>query len=124
MITIMTPVGMLAGTVMVEDSLTGSCTSASEGILTDVAMSIAEFMGDSRDIGLGIFNATMLAAGVYGMFGLTGKAETWRLFCYLPGEYYRKVETMSLGKLTMMVMVWGGSAKVVLELLTRDDRSR
>lgn len=58
------------------------------------------------------------------MFGLTGKAEAWRLFRYLPGEYYRKVETMSLGKLKMMVMVWGGSAKVVLELLTRDDRSR
>ncbi|BBT93008.1 hypothetical protein WP8W19C02_P10550 (plasmid) [Enterobacter cloacae] len=30
MITIMTPVGMLAGTVLVEDSLTGSCTSAPE----------------------------------------------------------------------------------------------
>ncbi|KFA85142.1 MULTISPECIES: DUF4225 domain-containing protein [Enterobacter] len=41
------------------------------------------------------------------MFGLTGKAEAWRLFRYLPGEYYRKVETMSLGKLTMKVMGWG-----------------
>ncbi|EPF6317801.1 DUF4225 domain-containing protein [Enterobacter cloacae] len=85
--------------------------SVSEGILTDVAMSIAEFMVDSRDIGLGIFNATMLAGGVYGMFGLTGKAEAWRLFRYLPGEYYRKVETMSLGKLTMMVMVWGAAPR-------------
>lgn len=31
---------------------------------------------------------------------------------------------MSPGKLTMKVLGWGGSAKVVLELLTRDDRSR
>ncbi len=49
---------------------------------------------------------SMLAAGVYGMIGLTGKAEAWRLFRYLPGEYYRKVETMSMGKLTMKVMGW------------------
>ncbi|MCL8181263.1 DUF4225 domain-containing protein [Enterobacter hormaechei subsp. hoffmannii] len=55
---------------------------------------------------------------------MTGKADAWRLFRYLPGDYYRKVETMSPGKLTMKVMGWGVSAKVVLELLTRDDRSR
>ncbi|HHH3527077.1 DUF4225 domain-containing protein [Enterobacter hormaechei] len=54
-------------------------------------------MGFSRDVGLGIFNATTLAASVYGVFGMTGKAEAWRLFRYLPGDYYRKVETMSLG---------------------------
>ncbi|MDM7098935.1 DUF4225 domain-containing protein, partial [Enterobacter hormaechei] len=70
-------------------------------------MSIAEFMGFSRDVGLGIFNATTLAASVYGVFGMTGKADAWRLFRYLPGDYYRKVETMSPGKLTMKVMGWG-----------------
>ncbi|XOL94181.1 DUF4225 domain-containing protein [Enterobacter hormaechei] len=26
---------------------------------------------------------------------MTGKADAWRLFRYLPGDYYRKVETMS-----------------------------
>jgi len=87
-------------------------------------MSIAEFMGFSRDVGLGIFNATTLAASGYGVLGMTGRADAWRLFRYLPGDYYRKVETMSPGKLTMKVMGWGVSAKVVLELLTRDDRSR
>ena len=60
-------------------------------------MFIAEFMGFRRDVGLGIFNATTLAASVYGVCGMTGKAEAWRLFRYLPGDYYRKVETMSLG---------------------------
>ncbi|MEG5364584.1 MULTISPECIES: DUF4225 domain-containing protein [Enterobacter cloacae complex] len=49
---------------------------------------------------MGIFNVTMLAASVYGVFGMTGKADAWRLFRYLPGDYYRKVETMSPGKLT------------------------
>lgn len=87
-------------------------------------MSIAEFMGFSRDVGLGVFNATTLAASVYSVFGLTGKAEAWRLFRYLPGDYYRKVQTMSPGKLSMKVLGWGVSAKVVLELLTHDDQNR
>ncbi|MDK9637872.1 DUF4225 domain-containing protein [Enterobacter hormaechei] len=133
MIAMMTPAGMLAGAVLVGDALNTVSREAarqflnepaSEGILADGAMSVAEFMGFSRDVGLGIFNATTLAANVYGVFGLTGKAEAWRLFRYLPGDYYRKVETMSPGKLTMKVLGWGVSAKVVLELLTRDDRNR
>ena len=44
-------------------------------LIADGAMSIAEFMGFSRDVGLGIFNATTLAASVYGVFGMTGKAD-------------------------------------------------
>jgi hypothetical protein len=60
-------------------------------------------MGFSRDVGLGVYNATTLAASVYGVFGLTGKAEAWRLFRYLPGDY-RKVQTMSPGKLSMKVL--------------------
>ncbi|WP_409451029.1 DUF4225 domain-containing protein, partial [Escherichia coli] len=72
---------------------------ASEGILADGAMSVAEFMGFSRDVGLGIFNATTLAASVYGVFGLTGKAEAWRLFRYRPGDYYRQGDPLSPGQL-------------------------
>lgn len=133
MIASMTPVGMLAGAILVGDALNTVSREAarqllnepaSQGILADGAMSIAEFMGFSRDIGLGVFNATTLAASVYSVFGLTGKAEAWRLFRYLPGDYYRKVQTMSPGKLSMKVLGWGVSAKVVLELLTHDDQNR
>ncbi|WP_108376689.1 DUF4225 domain-containing protein [Enterobacter hormaechei] len=133
MIASMTPVGMLAGAVLVGDALNTVSREAarqllnepaSQGILADGAMSIAEFMGFSRDVGLGVFNATTLAASVYSVFGLTGKAEAWRLFRYLPGDYYRKVQTMSPGKLSMKVLGWGVSAKVVLELLTHDDQNR
>lgn len=59
---------------------------ASQGMFADSAMSIAEFKGFSRDIGLGVYNATTLAASVSGVFGLTGKAEAWRLFRYLPAN--------------------------------------
>ncbi|EHX7722140.1 DUF4225 domain-containing protein [Salmonella enterica] len=133
MIASMTPIGMLAGAVLVGDALNTVSREAarqllnepaSQGILADGAMSIAEFMGFSRDVGLGVFNATTLAASVYSVFGLTGKAEAWRLFRYLPGDYYRKVQTMSPGKLSMKVLGWGVSAKVVLELLTHDDQNR
>ncbi|WP_096149258.1 DUF4225 domain-containing protein, partial [Enterobacter hormaechei] len=71
MIATMTPAGMLAGAVLVGDALNTVSREAarqllnepaSEGILADGAMSVAEFMGFSRDVGLGIFNATALAA--------------------------------------------------------------
>lgn len=55
-------------------------------MFADSAMSIAEFKGFSRDVGLGVYNATTLAASVSGVFGLTGKAEAWRLFRYLPAN--------------------------------------
>lgn len=73
-------------------------------MLADGAMSVAEFMGFSQNIGLGVYNATTLAASVYGVFGLTSKAEAWRLFKYLLGDYYRKLQTMSPGKLSMKVL--------------------
>lgn len=133
MIISMTPVGMLAGAILIGDAFNTISREAarqllnapaSQGMFADSAMSIAEFMGFSRDVGLGVYNATTLAASVYGVFGLTGKAEAWRLFRYLPGDYYRKVQTMSPGKLSMKVLGWGVSAKVVLELLTHDDQNR
>ncbi len=67
----MTPVGMPAGAVLIGDALNTLTRevarqllheSSSEGILAEGAMSVAEFMGFSRDVGLGIFNATTLAA--------------------------------------------------------------
>lgn len=69
MIASMTPAGMLAGAILVGDALNTVTReaarqllneTASEGILADGAMTVAEFMGFSRDVGLGIFNATTL----------------------------------------------------------------
>ncbi|EGT5186920.1 DUF4225 domain-containing protein [Cronobacter sakazakii] len=133
MIATMTPVGMLAGAVLIGDAVNTVSREAarqflnepaSQGILADGTMSVAEFMGFSREVGLGVFNATTLAANVYSVFGLIGKAEAWRLFRYVPRDYYRKVDTMSRGKLSMKVIGWGVSAKVVLEQLTNDNRVR
>lgn len=133
MIASMTPVGVLAGAVLVADAANSVSREvahqflnepSSEGVLADGAMSVAEFMGFSRDVGLGIFNAATLPANVYSVFGLIGKSESWRLFRYIPKDYYRKVNTMPRPKLAMKVVGWGVSAKVVLEQLTNDNQSR
>lgn len=62
MIASMTPAGMLAGAILVGDALNTVTReaarqllneTASEGILADGAMTVAEFMGFSRDVSLG-----------------------------------------------------------------------
>ncbi len=71
---------------------------------------------------LTIYYSVALAANVYSVFGLIEKPAAWRLFRYVPRDYYRRVHTMSRQKLAMKVVGWGVSAKVVFELVT-DERS-
>jgi hypothetical protein len=90
MIATMTPAGMLAGAVLVGDALNTVSREAarqflnepaSEGILADGAMSIAEFMGFSRDVWPGdLLMQPRLQPAFYGVFGMTGKAEALASF--------------------------------------------
>lgn len=91
-------------------------------MLADGSMSVAEFMGVSRDAGLAAYYSVALAANVYSVFGLIEKPAAWCLFRCVPRDYYRRVHTMSRQKLAMKVVGWGVSAKVVFELVT-DERS-
>ncbi|MDU7480891.1 MAG: DUF4225 domain-containing protein [Hafnia alvei] len=65
----------------------------------------AETMGFSRNSGLGIYKSVSLAANAYSIFGLFRRPGAWRLFRYLPADYYRKVSTMSRPKLTIKLSV-------------------
>ena len=62
-----------------------------------------------------------LGASVYSIFGLARKPGAWRLFRWLPRDYYRKVDTMSKPKLTMKIAGYGVKAKVIFDLLATDN---
>jgi len=134
MISSMTPIGMLAGATLFIDGVNGiskevsllryGTESHSEGIFADGAMEAAQFMGFSPNTGLAFYNAATLSASVYSVFGLARKPGAWRLFRWLPRDYYRKVDTMSRPKLTMKIVDYGVKAKVIFDLLTTDQRSR
>ncbi|SCC02751.1 Protein of unknown function [Kosakonia oryziphila] len=55
------------------------------------------------------------------IFGLFRRPGTWRLFRYLPTDYYRKVSTMSRSKLTMKIVGYGVKAKVIFDLMSVTD---
>lgn len=129
----MNPLGMLAGATLVMDGINGITREInrnfldkpdSEGVFADSAMSAAEFMGFRSDVGLAVYKSVSLAASVYGVFGLLRKPGTWRLFHYLPQDFYRNVSSMSRPKLTMKIVGYGLNARIIFDLLTTDTSSR
>lgn len=134
MISTMTPIGMLAGAVLVTDGFNGvsqeiinnfspAGSAYSEGIFGDAAMEGAEFLGFKPETGLAFYNAVTLTASVYSVFGVARKAGAWRLFRSMPTDFFRKVDSMSRPKLTMNIVGYGLKAKVVFDLLTLDQSS-
>lgn len=83
-------------------------------------MNVAHFMGFRPEIGLAIYNAVTLSASVYSIFELARKPEAWRLFKWMPRDFYRKVDTMSRPKLTMKIVGYGLKAKVIFDLLSTE----
>ena len=84
-------------------------------------MEAAQFLGFSSKNGLAFYNAVTLGASVYNIFGLARKPGAWRLFRWLPRDYYRKVGTKSKPKLTMKIAGYGVKAKVIFDLLATDN---
>ncbi|MCR1552896.1 MAG: DUF4225 domain-containing protein [Enterobacter cloacae] len=130
MFSTMTPIGMLAGAILVMDGINGLSKeiipgiygkeSKTEGFVADGAMNVAHFMGFSPETGLAIYNTVTLSASVYSIFGLARKPEAWRLFKWMPRDFYRKVDTMSRPKLTMKIVGYGLKAKVIFDLLSTE----
>lgn len=125
----MTPVGMLAGATLVMDGLNGISKEInnqllgkqnSQGAFADGAISAAQFLGFSGNTGLAVYNGISLAANAYGVFGLMRKPNAWRLFHYVPQDFYRKVSSMSRPMLTMKIVGYGLKAKIIFDLLTTE----
>ncbi len=132
MMSTMTPLGALAGAVLVMDGLNGLSKELiprlsgehTEGMFADGAMQTAEFIGFKPESGLAFYNTVTLTANVYSIWGLARKPGAWRLFRWMPRDYFRKVDTMSRPKLTMKIVGWGVKAKVIFDLLSLNEQSR
>lgn len=130
MISTMTPIGVLAGAVLVVDGINGITREAinqwqgdmtySEGIFADAAMEAAEFMGFKAETGFAFYNAISLSAGICGILGLTLRSGARRLFRWIPTDYYRKVSKMSRPKLAMRIAGFGLKSKVIFDLISID----
>lgn len=124
------PLGILAGAILITDginqiskeaiNISKTPNSKSEGIIADQTMGLAKFMGFKPESGLAAYDSVSLAASVYTIVGLSRRPEAWRLFRYLPGDFYRKLSSMSKPKLTMKIAGYGVKAKVIFDLLNTD----
>lgn len=61
----------------------------------DVYGETADFLGFDKRLGLLAYQVVDLTTSYYGIFKLTLKPEAWRLYKYIPTDYYRKVQIMS-----------------------------
>lgn len=130
MLATMPAVGMLAGAVLVVDGINGITrevshirnggTSQYEGVMAHGATELAQFMGFKAESGLALYNSVSLVASVYSIVGLTRKTAAWRLFRWVPRDYYRQVDNMSKSKLTMKIVGYGVKAKIIFDLLSTE----
>ncbi|MDQ8581724.1 DUF4225 domain-containing protein [Klebsiella aerogenes] len=130
MVSTMTPIGMLAGAILVMDGINGLSKEIipgiygkefkTQGFVADSAMEMAHFMGFKPETGLALYNTLTLSASVYSIFGLASKSEAWRLFRWMPRDFYRQVDTMSRPKLTMKIVGYGLKAKVIFDLFSTE----
>ena len=131
MLVTMPPIGMLAGAILVIDGVNGISKeidflfngekSNTEGYFANKSTELAKFMGFKKESGLAVYNTISLASSIYSIAGLSRRPEAWRLFRYLPVDYYRKVSTMSTPKLTMKIAGYGVKAKVIFDLINTDN---
>lgn len=133
MVASMNPIGMLAGATLFVDGINGITREAShlrygdsahsEGIFADSSMEAAKFMGFTPETGLATYKAATLVSSVYGITGAMRKPEAWKLFRWLPTDYFRKVETMNRTELTMKIIDYGIKGRVIFELINNSKSS-
>ncbi|HHA1505309.1 TPA: DUF4225 domain-containing protein [Enterobacter ludwigii] len=109
MMSSMTPVGVVAGAVIVVNGFNTISREAAhnllgdkqtEGIFADGSMEIAEFLGFSRQQGLRL------------------KPEAQRLWYWTRPDFFRKVSGTPRPAMALKIAGWGVKAKVAFDLLT------
>jgi len=69
----------------------------------DAYMGAAEFLGFERKTGMLAYQGVNLVTSVYGIFRPILKPESWRLYDWLPTDFYRKISTMTSPALALEV---------------------
>lgn len=129
MMATMTPLGVIAGAIIIVNGVNTISRAAartllddkqSEGIFADGSMEVAEYMGFSRQQGLGAYKAVTLISDVYGMYGLRFRPQAQRLWYWTRPDFFRKVSNTSRPELALKIAGWGLNASVAVNLLSID----
>ncbi|KHN49520.1 DUF4225 domain-containing protein [Pectobacterium fontis] len=123
-----TYIGKLAGAHIVLSSASASLESFLHligrddeiGFMKSGYMHAAEFLGFDKKAGLLAYHSVDLVTSFYGIVKLTLKPDAWRLFRYIPSDYYRKINTMSRASL-MLKMIGAGNKIRIMSDIYKDD---
>ncbi|WP_034949413.1 DUF4225 domain-containing protein [Erwinia oleae] len=103
---------VLSGLSSVQENVKKIITGQQQpGFMKKGYMGMAEFLGFDEKLGVLAYQTVDLTTSYYGLLKLTVKPEAWRLYNYLPGDYYRKVNTLS--KPALALKVTGASTKLL-----------
>ncbi|HDL8055012.1 DUF4225 domain-containing protein [Yersinia enterocolitica] len=98
--------GNIVGTIVGAHLILNGASSISEGVqrlrgnknatgfMQDAYMGTAEFLGFERKTGMLAYYVADLTTSFYGVIKLSLKPDAWRLYKYIPSDYYRKISSM------------------------------
>ncbi|MFT8209628.1 MAG: DUF4225 domain-containing protein [Symbiopectobacterium sp.] len=90
------------------------------GFMKSGYIKTAEFLGFDKKSGLLAYHSVDLVTSFYGIVKLTLKPDAWRLFRYIPSDYYRKINTMSRASLTLKMIGAGNKIRVMSDIYNDD----
>lgn len=81
----------------------------------------AEFLGFDKKVGLVAYHSVDMSLALYGIFKLSLKPDAWRLYRFIPDDYYRQINTMSRAALSLKFISAGNKARIISGALNNDE---
>ncbi|BCQ43372.1 hypothetical protein ERHA55_08990 [Erwinia rhapontici] len=70
-------------------------------------------MGFDLRIGLTTYHSMEIVSSAYGVFKMSLKADAWRLYKFIPSDFYIQVGRMSKASLMLEVVVSGNNLRFI-----------
>ncbi|MEJ5175594.1 DUF4225 domain-containing protein [Erwinia sp. MYb416] len=102
-----------SGTSMLENILKLYGKEDPPNFLKDAYVGVAKFMGFDRRIGLTTYHSMEIVSSAYGVFKMSLKADAWRLYKFIPSDFYIQVGRMSKASLMLEVVVSGNNLRLI-----------
>ncbi|CNH18607.1 putative inner membrane protein [Yersinia aldovae] len=80
----------------------------------------AKFMGFDPKMGSMAYHFVDMASSLYGVFTLNLKPDMWRLFRYIPNDYYRNFTRMSQSALLLKFVGAGNKIRIISDINSRE----
>lgn len=85
----------------------------SSGFLKDAYVSAANFIGLDKKAGLTAYHSMEITSSAYGVFRVSLKSNAWRLYKFIPSDFYMQISRMSKASLALKMIGAGNDLRVI-----------